>query len=56
MPRGHQETQRVPGMSRKAPDPVSCARGGKHTPSTHEKKVDGQHVKYVICTKCHMIP
>ncbi len=56
MPRGHQETQRVPGMPRKAPNPVTCEVGGKHSPTTMEKRVNGQHTKYVLCMKCHKVP
>lgn len=54
--RGHQETQRVPGMPRKAYDPVKCESGGKHHPTTREMKLEGKHVKPVVCTKCNKMP
>lgn len=56
MRKGHHETNRVPGMPRKAPKPVQCEVGGKHNPNTFEKKVDGKHVKYVLCMKCWKMP
>lgn len=33
---------------------VKCEKSasGKHTPQTFEKKVDGQHIKYKMCTSC----
>lgn len=56
MRRGHQETNRVPGMPRKAPKPAQCEKGGMHHPQTFEKMVDGKHVKHVVCTKCWKMP
>jgi hypothetical protein len=44
------------GMPNKAEHPVNCKKGGKHSPTTHEKLINGKHIKYSVCTKCKMIP
>lgn len=43
-------------MPGKARDAVKCERGGKHTPTTRETKISGQHIKYTVCTKCNKMP
>lgn len=37
---------------KKAKHPVKCEKGGKHSPTTKEDKVDGQHIKRSVCDKC----
>lgn len=43
-------------MPSKASNPVQCANGGKHEPTTRETKIKGQHIKYTVCKKCNKIP
>lgn len=39
-------------MPEKAPHPVNCSYGGKHTPRSAEMKIDGIPVKFEKCSKC----
>ncbi|AXG66238.1 hypothetical protein SEA_ANNADREAMY_144 [Streptomyces phage Annadreamy] len=43
------------GIPKPAKYAVKCDKSssGKHTPTTRETKVDGQHIKYKICTSCN---
>lgn len=36
----------------RAVDNIHCTKGGKHTPTTREGKVNGVHIKFKVCTKC----
>lgn len=42
------------GVPKPAKYAVRCDKSntGKHKPSTRETKVNGQHIKYKICTEC----
>jgi len=42
------------GIPKPAKYAVKCesSASGKHTPTTMETKVDGEHIKYKMCTAC----